>query len=295
MKRSREPEEGEGEYPPDPIQQDTNKPITTTAPPRTVSGANNSLNPVNTDEATAQSSSPPCKIVELDPAGSDNESSSIEMRCSMPPHKEPLVFSTYEEYEAHYNSTHTNRCVECRRNFPSAHLLGLHIEENHDAFTAVRRDKGEHTYSCFVEGCERKCLTPQKRRMHLIDKHMYPKNFFFAITRDGIDGRRSLLLEGGHRRRRSSIASTTTATARTSRAQPSTAGGSASADASAATEKTEMPPEADTQAVNTEQDSLKQPPDVDMDGLTGAMSALQFVPPSIRFGRGRKKAGFSKS
>ncbi|KAG2017135.1 hypothetical protein GB937_005733 [Aspergillus fischeri] len=30
-------------------------------------------------------------------------------------------------------------------------------------------------YSCFIEDCDRKCSTPQKRRMHLIDKHMFPK------------------------------------------------------------------------------------------------------------------------
>ncbi|KAK3692409.1 hypothetical protein B0T22DRAFT_12902 [Podospora appendiculata] len=294
MKRSREPEEGEGAYPSGPTQRDAQKPTPTTAPSRTATSEGNIQNPVNGNEATAQPS-PPCKIVELDPAGSDNDSGGVEMRCSMPPHKEPLVFSTYEEYEAHYNSTHTNRCVECRKNFPSAHLLGLHIEENHDAFSAVRRDKGEHTYSCFVEGCKRKCLTPQKRRMHLIDKHMYPKNFFFAITRDGIDGRRSLLLEGGHRRRRSSIATMTAATARTSRAQPSAASASADTDASTSTEKTEMSPEAEAQAADTEQNRVEQPADVEMDGLAGAMSALQFVPPSIRFGRGRKKAGFSKS
>lgn len=35
-------------------------------------------------------------------------------------------------------------------------------------------------------------------------------------------------------------------------------------------------------------------PDVEMDGLAGAMSALQFVPTSVKFGRGRGKAGFAK-
>ncbi|MBE3046571.1 hypothetical protein IMZ48_29385, partial [Candidatus Bathyarchaeota archaeon] len=45
-------------------------------------------------------------------------------------------------------------------------------------------------------------MTPQKRRLHLIDKHTYPKNFFFALTKEGIDGRNSLLLEAGHRRRK---------------------------------------------------------------------------------------------
>jgi len=67
------------------------------------------------------------------------------MRCSLPPHREPLFFATYEDYETHYQKTHTNRCLECRRNFPSAHLLGVHIEEMHDSFAQVMRDRGERT------------------------------------------------------------------------------------------------------------------------------------------------------
>jgi len=37
--------------------------------------------------------------------------------------------------------------------------------------------------------------------------------------------------------------------------------------------------------------------DADMDGLSGAMSALKFVPPSVRFGRGggHGRGGFSRS
>lgn len=37
--------------------------------------------------------------------------------------------------------------------------------------------------------------------------------------------------------------------------------------------------------------------DADMEGLTGAMSSLKFVPPSVRFGRGRGKGrgGFSRT
>jgi hypothetical protein len=36
---------------------------------------------------------------------------------------------------------------------------------------------------------------------------------------------------------------------------------------------------------------------VDMDDLSGAMSALKFVPPSVRFGRGggRARGGFSRT
>jgi hypothetical protein len=38
--------------------------------------------------------------------------------------------------------------------------------------------------------------------------------------------------------------------------------------------------------------SIHKKADTEMEDLTGALSSLQFVPPSVRFGRGR--AGFSK-
>jgi hypothetical protein len=89
---------------------------------------------------------PAAKIAELDLADDANDRN-IEMRCSLPPHKEPVVFSSYAEYEVHYRDQHTNRCVQCRKNFPSTHLLGLHIEETHDSFAQLRREKGERTVS----------------------------------------------------------------------------------------------------------------------------------------------------
>lgn len=89
---------------------------------------------------------PAAKLVNLDSAVSDDESVAA-MKCSMPPHKEALSFQTYEEYEAHYNKAHLNRCLECDKNMPSEHLLNVHIEECHDSFVAVKRDRGEHTAS----------------------------------------------------------------------------------------------------------------------------------------------------
>ncbi|QYT01150.1 C2H2-type domain-containing protein [Trichoderma simmonsii] len=204
------------------------------------------------------------------------------MRCSLPPHKEPLGFRLYSDYETHYHNFHTNRCIECRKNFPTDHLLSIHIEECHDPLARVAREKGEHTYSCFVEGCDRKCMTPQKRRLHLIDKHMYPKNFFFAVTKDGIDGKRSLLIET--RRRRSSAGSQPQAKELRRRANTLEKEAVPSDNKSQST----LP---STTAPNGIVESEK-PADTEMADLTGAMSALQFVPPSIRFGRGR--AGFSK-
>ncbi|UNI14393.1 hypothetical protein JDV02_001025 [Purpureocillium takamizusanense] len=224
---------------------------------------------------------PPSKIPELDTAQGDNDQdNSSAMKCSLPPHKSAIGFNSYGDYETHYLQFHTNRCLECSKNFPSDHLLGVHIEEWHDPLVRVRRDKGEHTYSCFVEDCDRKCLTHQKRRMHMIDKHMYPKNFFFSVTKDGIDGRRSLLVDHGHHRRRSSA----TIQSKETRRRASTID-------DAQTETTSEHISTIGEDKGSEGNS-KQSQDADMADLTGAMSALQFVPPSVRFGRGR--AGFAK-
>lgn len=97
------------------------------------------------------------------------------MRCSLPPHRETISFTSYEAYEVHYGKVHTNRCAECARNFPTEHFLSLHIEENHNPLREALKERGDQTYGCFVEDCERKCSTPQKRRLHLIDKHMFPR------------------------------------------------------------------------------------------------------------------------
>ncbi|KAF4453584.1 hypothetical protein FALBO_15957 [Fusarium albosuccineum] len=246
---------------------------------------------IDSDSETASSQPsirPVSKVTQLDSA-IDDDQDTFAMRCTLPPHREPLAFKTYDEYEVHYNKSHTNRCLECRKNFPSQHLLNVHIEEYHDPLAIVKREKGEHTYSCFVEGCERKCMTHQKRRLHLIDKHMYPKNFFFAVTRDGIDGRRSLLNDGSHHRRRSSTNSQTT---KSSRRRASLLEAEGAKSQSQQEPKSQQSPKSQTtQNVEKKQDS-DGARDTDMADLAGAMSSLSFVPPSVRFGRGR--AGFSK-
>lgn len=140
-------------------------------------------------------------------------------------------------------------------------------------------------------------MTPQKRRMHLIDKHMYPKNFFFAVTKEGIDGRRSLLVEGGHRRRKSS---TTTATKESKRKssilEASSSPGEDKQEGKEATDgkKTHAASTSEYASKPTTQPNPAECLDTDMEDLTGAMSALQFVPNSVRFGRGGGRAGFAK-
>lgn len=115
MKRSREPEE---EYPTDPVG--------------------------FSDDLQLEDERPATKIAELDESAVDT-SSDIAMRCSLPPHRDVLSFTTYGDYEAHYNKLHTNRCADCHKNFPSEHLLNVHFEDCHDVFAAVKREKGEHT------------------------------------------------------------------------------------------------------------------------------------------------------
>jgi hypothetical protein len=122
--------------------------------------------------------------------------------------------------------------------------------------------------------------------MHLVDKHMYPKNYFFAITREGIDGRRSLLLEGrgGGRRRRPSASTTSRPQSSQSQEQEPTAA-----------TKDPAEPADDRPAPDTAQKLPEQQPEPDqeMEDLSSAMSSIQFVPTSVRFGRG-KKAGFAR-
>jgi hypothetical protein len=91
----------------------------------------------------------PSKIIQLDsPSGQGSPVS--EMRCSLPPHRQTLSFASYEEYEVHYNKAHVNRCMECRKNFPTEHFLNLHIEENHDALVSVKRERGDKTVSIYI-------------------------------------------------------------------------------------------------------------------------------------------------
>lgn len=107
----------------------------------------------NCDETGAStrrdgSKAPAAKIVEIDPSSAAAEpNSGVEMRCSLPGHREVLVFKTYDEFDSHYGKEHSHRCLECGKNFPSNYMLDLHHEECHDTLAALRREKGEHTVS----------------------------------------------------------------------------------------------------------------------------------------------------
>ncbi|OQE92412.1 hypothetical protein PENNAL_c0007G08259 [Penicillium nalgiovense] len=188
------------------------------------------------------------------------------MHCSLPPHPETLSFTSYEDYEVHYLQSHVNRCSECSKNFPTGHLLNIHIEENHDPLAAARRARGDKTkykYGCFIEDCERKCSTPQKRRLHLIDKHMFPKTYNFYIVNDGIDKQTSMLRPMNSHRRRIS-----TSSALEGRLRRRSSASQSNPPATAIPE-------------------TKSSNDMDIDELEKSMSALKFVPASVTRNRNK--------
>ncbi|KAF9517105.1 hypothetical protein BS47DRAFT_1483530 [Hydnum rufescens UP504] len=109
--------------------------------------------------------------------------------CSRP--NRPTVVRNSQEMERHYALYHTFVCSTaegCCSVFPDARFLALHQTECHDPLTAIRKDRGEKTFECFLDSCARKFLTPKARRLHLISAHGYAKEFFFAITNKGIGG-----------------------------------------------------------------------------------------------------------
>lgn len=91
---------------------------------------------------------PVSKFVGLDTDDSHSDSTT-DIKCSLPGHGHGMRFATYQDYESHYHKAHSNRCLDCRRNFPSSHILNLHIREFHDALTELRKEKGDH----IVSGC----------------------------------------------------------------------------------------------------------------------------------------------
>jgi len=128
MKRTREPEEELL-----PTQQEVVN--------RSINGPNDRKTVASNNGDTPRAA----KITELDL--SEYNSRGMSMVCALPPHREHLVFASYDEYETHYREQHTNRCLECQKNFPTAHLLNVHIEEMHDSFAMVKRERGEKTVS----------------------------------------------------------------------------------------------------------------------------------------------------
>lgn len=132
--------------------------------------------------------------------------------------------------------------------------------------------------------------------MHLIDKHMFPKNYDFFIVNSGID-RRSSMLRPRHRQGSSAssrllLRDRQGSISQKSATTPEHSHGEIQMDI----EKLPVPAAEDLNATAHKR-HLKTPSstDVDMETLTSNMSTLRFVPSSVRFGRGGRRGGFSRS
>ncbi|XP_068623624.1 zinc finger protein 511 [Battus philenor] len=86
--------------------------------------------------------------------------------------------SSLLEYENHYNASHRYACSQCKKMLPSPHYLDLHLQEKHDSFFAVMATK-KPSYSCYVEECKEKFMTPEERLDHCVKIHKLPKDFRF--------------------------------------------------------------------------------------------------------------------
>ncbi|XP_033155385.1 protein lethal(2)k10201 [Drosophila mauritiana] len=76
-------------------------------------------------------------------------------------------------------------CVECRKILPTAHLLDLHITEQHDCYFAASVERGDKPmFSCFLEECTVKFHTARQRKDHCIIAHKLPANYRFDHSKN---------------------------------------------------------------------------------------------------------------
>ena len=180
----------------------------------------------------------------------------------------------------HEPSTSSNKaiCPMCHTTFksptkphstaPASYLLDLHITERHDPISAIKRDeRGEKIYRCFVKNCDKVCWEVKKRRWHVEAKH---PGFWGEGKWDwslrGLGRKREHQDKVGKQARQPRFTS--------QRAVPGQ-------------KSQERASPGNTQKEGDGMDDV-------MGTLTNGFSALSFVPPSVRFGRGGRRGGLAK-
>ncbi|KAL9629243.1 MAG: hypothetical protein Q9164_006960 [Protoblastenia rupestris] len=109
-------------------------------------------------------------------------------------------------------------------------------------------------------------------------------NYDFLIVNAGID-KRSSMLQTRHHKNASAAARGTQQGQKSDKTNGSLPQGSRGASPGSSASDPPDSPSSETSAPNS----------ADIDNLTSNMSSLKFVPPSIRFGRGGRRGGFSRS
>lgn len=129
--------------------------------------------------------------------------------------------------------------------------------------------------------------------MHLQAKHFFPKDYDFYIINDGID-KRSSMLRKKHRRGSSAASRAVDRGSRSSNDtnKPSSSNARIDDEASQGLGARQASPQNSTKMDTVNESSTSSAKE--MDELTSTMSALKFVPPSVRFGRGGRAAGLAR-
>ncbi|KAI0773240.1 hypothetical protein BD413DRAFT_540273 [Trametes elegans] len=249
--------------------------------------------------------------------------SSGQILCTLPPTcnppNRPTPLAGTRELESHYAMYHAHVCEEqgCGCVFPDARLLELHQTECHDPLAAVRKERGEKIFACHLPSCPRRFSTPKTRRLHLIEAHGFPKEYFFAVTNKGVGGLLKRWGEGASLLRRPWHARENGEEAEddiTEETETEQANGSHANGATGHAENADDDDEDDEQilfekmpvdrprAVGGSHGAPGQPTTSsarskgkarqnteDVDALANNMDTLSLVPSSIQFGRGAKR------
>ncbi|KAL1737899.1 hypothetical protein HDZ31DRAFT_18323, partial [Schizophyllum fasciatum] len=203
--------------------------------------------------------------------------------CTLPPAcaARPTPLASSAEMEAHYAKYHAHVCEVdgCGLVFPDERLLDLHFTECHDSLAATRQARGDKIFQCFVPTCTHRFSNPKARRLHLIDVHKYPKQYFFAVTNKGI---------GDVLRKWGDGASMVRGDWKPREDEPEPAPDAAS-DSNDEVQDDFAPARG---SGSGDADATRQPADDDVDNLADSMSSLHLVPHAVRFGRGGRASGF---
>ncbi|KAG8957961.1 hypothetical protein FRC00_003253 [Tulasnella sp. 408] len=232
--------------------------------------------------------------------------------CTLPPTCNPpnsaTILASSKDFEKHYSLYHTHVCTApevkrhatsaregiCGKVFPDARLLDLSAE-----IVA-----NELYFSCFVSGCDTKFSTPKGRRLHLIDAHKYPKEYYFSVTAKGVGdilhrwGQGASLLRKEWKPRPGQPGSKEGEAAMDVEPNRSASPESSPASSPTATQRGSTAPDLRVSSGTDVKASLaaasapaSSTVDKELDSLTSNLSSLSLVPRSIRFGRGGKAGG----
>lgn len=109
------------------------------------------------------------------------------------------VFVELKEELMKLDSPHDGQlytCSVCTKKLISAHLLDLHVAENHDSYFQLQKDKKPvvsklkfsipklfqclwFQFACFLEECKHMSSSPEDRKDHCIKSHKFPHDFRF--------------------------------------------------------------------------------------------------------------------